>query len=120
MRLPAFVDRPMFKRLKLWLRRWRYREGTTVSRFIACDVRRDILIVSVAKLEQGIIVGRVRTTNLLYCSIGLVPEPEFEPEREIAIDEMWNWTGNPWGGFPDGTSIADRVHVEQLDNNSQG
>jgi hypothetical protein len=87
----------------------------TLSRFIACDIRRDILIIAAAKVERGIIVGRVRTTNLLYHSGGLIPEPAFEPERELRIDEMWHWTGKPWGGLPDGTSIADRVHGEQSD-----
>ena|ERR1043166_423487 len=105
----------MFTRLQNWFRRWRYQEGTTLSRFIACDIRRDILIISAAKVEQGIIVGRVRTTNVLYLSYGLVTEPEFEPERELRIDEMWHWTGQPWGGLPDGTSIADPVHRQQTD-----
>jgi hypothetical protein len=99
----------MFKRFWNWLcRRW-YREGRTLSRFIACDVRREILIVSAAKVEEGIVTGRVRTTNLLYVSGGLVPEPEFGPPRELRIKEMWHWTGQPWGGLPDGTSFAARI-----------
>src|SRR5690242_19180340 len=103
----------MVRRLHYFFRRWRYREGKTLSRFIACDIRRDILVVSAAKVGQGIIVGRVRTTNLLYVLHGLVPEPEFEPERELRINEMWRWSGNQWGGLPDGSSIADRVHRDQ-------
>lgn len=67
---------------------------------VARDVRRDILIVSAAKLDEGIITGRVRTTNVLYLSRGLVPQPEFEPPRELLIKEMWNWTGKSWGGLP--------------------
>ena len=105
----------MFKRLQSWLRRRRYHEGATLSQFIARDIRRDIQIISVAKLEQGIIVGRVRTTNVLYLSKGLIPESTFEPERELRIAELWNWTGQAWGGLPDGTSIADRIDREQLD-----
>lgn len=81
-----------------------------LSRFIARDVRRDILVVSAAKVAEGIITGRVRTTNVLYVSKGLVPEPEFEPARELHIDEMWHWTGEDWGGLPDGTSIAGQLH----------
>jgi hypothetical protein len=99
----------MFKRIRNWLRRWRYREGRTASRFIARDICKDIRIVSAAKVDDGIIIGRVRTTNLLYLSGGLIPEPEFEPARELRIEEMWHWTGKCWGGLPEGTSIADRV-----------
>lgn len=102
----------MFKTIQIWFRRWKYREGTTLSRFIACDVRRDIQIISVARIEEGIITGRVRTTNVLYLSDGVIPEPEFEPTRELRIDEMWHWTGNSWGGLPDGTSLAERAPTD--------
>jgi hypothetical protein len=105
----------MFKRVRNWLRRHWYREGRTLSRFIAKDVRREILIVSAAKVEEGIITGRIRTTNLLYVSGGLVPEPEFGPPQELRIGELWVWTGRPWGGLPDGTSLAARLLAESQD-----
>ena len=42
-------------------------------------------------------------------------EPEFEPPRELRIEKMWDWTGQSWGGLPDGTSLVDRRHrVEQI------
>jgi len=105
----------MFKRIRSWFRRWRFREGKTLSRFIACDIRREILIISAARVDEGIITGRIRTTNLLYLSGGLIPQPEFEPAKELRIDEMWRWTGKSWGGLPDGTSIVENVHREQSD-----
>ncbi len=74
----------MFKSIRNWVRRLRYREGRTLSGFIACDIRRDILIVSSARVDEGMIIGRVRTTNVLYLSGGLIPEPEFEP-RENSV-----------------------------------
>ena len=99
----------MFKRVRNWLcRRW-YREGRTLSRFIAPDIRRDIRIVSAARVEDGILTVSVRTMNVLYLSRGLVLEPEFEPAVEIRPNEMWHWTGQPWGGLPDGTSLAARL-----------
>jgi hypothetical protein len=99
----------VLKAIQRWSHRRRFREGRTLSRFIARDVRREILIVSAARLEEGIITGRVRTTNVLYVSKGLTPQLEFEPPREIQIKDMWNWTGKSWGGLPDGTSIVDHV-----------
>jgi hypothetical protein len=98
----------MFKKLLTWYRRWKYREGSTLSGFIACDVRRDILIVSAARVDEGFITARVRTTNVLYVGNGLLPEPDFEPARELPINELWHWTGKSWGGLPDGTSLAER------------
>jgi len=97
----------MLKRIQQWFRRRKYREGATITRFIARDIRRDIQVVSAVRLDEGIITGRVRTTNLLYLSNGLVPQPDFDPPRELRIDEMWNWTGASWGGLPDGTSLVD-------------
>ncbi len=99
----------MFQTIRKWLRRRRYREGATLSRFISMDIRRDVLVVSAAKIDDGVIVGRVRTTNVLYLIRGLVPEPEFEPERELRLDELWRWSGQSWGGLPDGTSLAQRL-----------
>src|SRR4051812_8807609 len=103
----------MLKRMQIWLRRRRFREGKTLSRFIARDIRRDVPVISAARVDDGIITGRVRTTNVLYHSRNLIPQPEFEPARELRIDEMWRWTGKSWGGLPDGASIVDRVRREQ-------
>ena len=94
-------------RLRDWWLRRRYREGRVLSRFIAKDVRRDVLVVSVARLEHGVILGQVRTTNVLYVGRGLAKEPEFDSPQELRLNEVWNWTGQDWGGLPDGTSIAD-------------
>ena len=70
------------------------------------------MIVSAARIEEGLIIGRVRTTNVLYVARGLVPKPEFEPPRELRLSEMWHWTGQSWGGLPDGTSLAARLIAE--------
>jgi hypothetical protein len=102
-------------RIRFWFRRRRLGEGRTISRFIARDIRREIFIVSAARVDEGIITARIRTTNVLYRSRGLVPEPDFEPAYELRIDDMWRWTGKPWGGLPDGSSITDRMHQEQSD-----
>lgn len=100
----------MFRQLQLWSRRRQFREGTTVSQFIARDVRRDIRIVSAARLDEGIITAMVRTTNLLYVARGLAQQPDFGPPAEIHIETMWDWTGQSWGGLADGTSIVDGSH----------
>ncbi len=105
----------MFQALRRWFRRRRFREGRTISRFIAPDVRRDVIVVSAARVDEGIITGRVRTFNLLYHSRGLVHEPEFESPTELRIEDMWRWTGQSWGGLPDGTSIADDLHETRND-----
>jgi hypothetical protein len=102
----------MFHRIRNWLRRRAYREGRLLSRFIACDVRREILIVSAAKVAEGIITGRVRTMNVLYISRRMVSEPEFGPPQELRIDELWHCTEQNWGGLPDGTSLAARLLAE--------
>jgi hypothetical protein len=95
--------------MREWFRRRQYRQyevGRVLSRFIVPDVRRDVEVLDISKLQEGFITARVRTTNILYISKGLVPEPEFEPAREIAVHDLWHWTGQPWGGLPDGTSLV--------------
>jgi hypothetical protein len=95
----------------LKLRRLRriYREGQVVSRFIARDVRREVLVVSVAELEEGVITARVKTTNLLYVAKGLVEKTSLGPPERIPLNRLWDWSGASWGGLPDGTSIATKL-----------
>jgi hypothetical protein len=83
-----------------------YQIGQTITRFIARDVRREVEIIDNSRLDEGFITARVRTTNILYQMSGLVPESQFDEPREIAISELWGWSGNSWGGLPDGTSLV--------------
>jgi hypothetical protein len=99
----------MFKRIQKWFRRRKYHEGKMLSRFIARDIRRDIQVISTARIEEGIITVRVRSSNRLYIYKGLVTQPDFEPAKEMHIDEIWKWTGKSWGGLPDGTSIVQHL-----------
>ncbi len=79
-----------------------------MSRFVARDVKREIEVVSSDRIDDGLIVGRVRTNNILYVHRGLVEEQGFGEPETLEIATMWDWTGEPWGGLPDGTSIVDR------------
>lgn len=97
----------LIDRVRLWHLRRKLREGVVVSNFIAKDVRRDILIVSVAKLGDGLILARVRTTNVLYASMNLAAVPDFGQPEELQVRSMWNWSGATWGGLPNGRTIAE-------------
>ena len=105
----------MIYSIRQWFRRRHYRVGQTLTRFIARDVRRDVKVVDTDRLEGGFITARVRTINVLYQIRGIVPESEFEPPREIAIEDLWNWTGQSWGGLPDGTSFVGTHLVKPKD-----
>ena len=86
-----------------------YRPGRVLSRFVARDVRRDIKIVSVDNLDSGAILAQVRTNNVLYLSKGLAPQQDFSEPTILDVATMWKWSGKPWGGLPDGTSIVDQL-----------
>lgn len=88
--------------------RWRliYREGRTLSRFIAKDVVREVMVISVAEIDEGFITARVKTTNILYLAGEYILPPSFGPPERICIDQVWHWTGQSWGGLPDGTSLV--------------
>ena len=89
-----------------WNRRRVFKPGRVLSRFIARDVKREIEVVSVDRITDGIIVGRVRTNNVLYLAKGLTEEDGFGEAETLEIATLWNWSGQPWGGLPDGTSIV--------------
>ncbi|QDU47003.1 hypothetical protein Mal52_55310 [Symmachiella dynata] len=86
-----------------------YRDECVLSRFIARDIRRDVMILSAHDIDDGFITARIRTTNVMYVSRGAVPSLAFGPLQRIAIDQLWVWSGQPWGGLSDGTSIADKI-----------
>ncbi len=96
----------MLQAIQHWFRKRRYRVGRTISRFVARDVEREVRVVDVRRLDEGFITVRIRTTNILYRTAGLVPEAELDPPIEIPIVDLWRWTGQPWGGLPDGTSLV--------------
>jgi hypothetical protein len=104
--------RALFISIKTAFRRWRLKEGRLLSQFIARDVRRDILIVSARRVEEGFISARVRTFNCLYVASDIASLPDFGPVEEIQIDSMWHWTGADWGGLPDGSSIATTTRAD--------
>ncbi len=88
-----------------WNHRRVYKPGRVLSRFIARDVKREVEVVSVDRIGDGIIVGRVRTTNVLYIAKGLMEEDGFGELETLEIATLWNWSGHSWGGLSDGTSI---------------
>lgn len=105
--------RDILSEIRNWPRRRTFREGKVISRFVACDIRRDILVVSAARIDTGIITARVRTTNVLYHRKGVRLAPEFGPATELPIDKLWGWTGKSWGGSPDGASIVDHDSLSE-------
>jgi hypothetical protein len=92
--------------LRNWNRRRIYRPGRVISRFVARDVKREVEVVSADQIDDGIIIGRVRTNNVLYVAKGLTEKAGFGEAETLEIATLWNWSGQPWGGLPDGTSIV--------------
>ncbi len=92
-----------------------YQVGKILSRFIARDVRRDVEILDISRFQEGFITARVRTMNVLYVTKGLASQPDFEPAREIAVVDLWKWTGLPWGGLENGTSLVGTHSHNQQD-----
>ena len=85
-------------KLRLWHWKRRYRRGSVLTGFIACDVRRDVEVVDTSVIESGVISARTRTWNVLYAAKGIAPEPGFGDVRQVEIKELWKWSGRPWGG----------------------
>ncbi len=92
--------------LKELVRRWtlaaqkrRYREGVTLCRFVAKDIRREIEVIDASEIEAGFVGVRTRTWNVLYASKGGQPPPSFSNKQRVALDRLWVWDGSPWGGL---------------------
>jgi hypothetical protein len=78
---------------RLWSRRRKYRVGVVISRFIACDVRRDIEIVDASEVDEGYLTVRWRTWNVLHVSKGIGVMPELSRPIRVETDRIWDWSG---------------------------
>jgi hypothetical protein len=88
----------VLRKLLLRWRRKKYRRGARLTQFVAPDVRREVEIIDDSEIDDGFVTVRARTWNVLY-EIKLGKQaPELSEPRRIAIREMWEWTGQPWGG----------------------
>ncbi len=98
------MEKTILQNFQLWMCKRKYRPGKVITRFIARDIRRDIEIVDVSDISDGIIKVRTRTWNVLYATKGLQPPPSFGEIKRIEIKHLWNWNGERWGGpVPDST-----------------
>ena len=94
----------MFKWIRLWYWKKKYRVGANLTRFVAKDIRRDVEVTDASEIDAGVITARTRTWNLLYAARGLKEKPSFGSVRRIRIDNLWDWEGELWGGpVPDTT-----------------
>ena len=84
--------------IRLWHRRRTYLRGKTITRFVAPDVRRDVEVIGVSKIQDGMITARTCTWNVLYHARSLQQKPGFGEVREIELNKLWEWPGNSWGG----------------------
>ncbi len=96
---------PGFRHYRRWRQRRLYRSGTVVSGFVARDVRRDVEVVDASGIDRGIISARIRTWKVLYAAKEITPKPLFGEVVTVAIEDLWDWSGQPWGGpVPDAIS----------------
>jgi hypothetical protein len=85
-------------KIRSWYWTRRYRPGRTITQFIACDVRRDVEVVDASRAAAGVLTVKTRTWNVLYAIRGIEPQPPFGDIREVAIPDLWKWSGESWGG----------------------
>jgi hypothetical protein len=87
-----------FNAIRLWHRRRIYRPGRTVTRFVARDIRRDVEVIDVSKIRDGVLIARTCTWNVLHHAKGLQQKLGLGEVREIEINRLWEWPSNSWGG----------------------
>jgi hypothetical protein len=55
-------------------------------------------VIDTSEIDIGTILARPRTWNVLYVMRELEGKPPFGGIRAIQIRDLWEWTGEPWGG----------------------
>lgn len=90
-----------------------FQKGAEVSRFVARDVRRDIVVLDDANIADGYVLAKVRTRNILYSSKGLADNPAFGSPEILHLERAWEWGGESWGGTSPPRKII--PHVDPVD-----
>ncbi|WP_404789518.1 hypothetical protein [Altericista sp. CCNU0014] len=103
---------------QVWLRH-RFKKSSTVSRFVARDVRRDVLVLDDAYIGNGYVVARVRTRNILYIARGITTEENFGTPEILHLKSIWDWDGMPWGGASLPRQVIPYIESEQLSDRLQ-
>ena len=98
----------IFQALRNHFRKRKYRPGAMVTLFVARDIRRDVKVISADEIEVGYVIAEICTWNVLYTSRCLSEKPAFEPAKRVSLKELHYWSGESWGGLPDGTSFAQK------------
>lgn len=88
----------MLSTIRQWWLRKSYRAGKVVTNFIARDIRRDVEVIDDSRILEGVLIVRTRTWNVLYHLKNIQQKPEFGEPREVAINALWDWSGESWGG----------------------
>jgi hypothetical protein len=88
----------MLKAIRIWHRRRQYRTGGSITKFIARDIRREVEVLDASRIADGVLLVRICTWNVLYADRGIVPKPSMGAARWVRLDEIWNWSGEAWGG----------------------
>ena len=81
-------------RIRTWFWHRTYRPSRTFSQFVAIDIRRDVEVVDTSRLDDGMLTVRIRTWNVLHVTKGIAPQPAFSDLRDVAVTDLWKWSGN--------------------------
>jgi hypothetical protein len=83
----VFFGKMMFEaarhKFRVWRWRRQYRFGHVLTKFIARDIRREVEVVDVSRIEEGVISVKLCTWNVLYAARGITPKPPFGGVRKI-------------------------------------
>ncbi len=99
----------LFRDFRLERQRKKYSVGAKLTRFVACDIRREIVVVDASSIDTGYITVRSRTWNVLYQIKGNTAIPPFDEPKRVEIVSLWNWDGPSWGGPVPPVEQADPV-----------
>jgi hypothetical protein len=55
-------------------------------------------VIDASELAEGFVTVRMRTWNVLYAIKAVTPRPNFSEPHRMKIEDLWHWSGAPWGG----------------------
>lgn len=70
--------------------KWQYKKGKFISKFIAHDIRKDIIVEDDSEIDLGFVIVKDRIFDARMVKKTETEIPQFSSPKKVEIKELWN------------------------------
>lgn len=70
--------------------KWKYKKGKFISKFIAHDIRKDVIVEDDSEIDLGYLIVKERVFDVRMLRNIEFQIPQYSFPKKIAIEEIWS------------------------------